>query len=88
MSALVGGGAEVNKFEQVSSDGHQMSLAGGAWAVGSLSNEVQYLRAGGPGAMRSNASWLMVTYDTVDRMTDRHDWKHYLPQLRWQAINI
>ena len=29
MSVLVEGGPQVNKFEQVSSDGHQMSLAVG-----------------------------------------------------------
>ena len=27
--ASTGGGIQVNKFEQVSSDGHRMSLAGG-----------------------------------------------------------
>ena len=36
MSARVGGGSLVNKLEQVSSDGHQMSLVGG----GALSSEV------------------------------------------------
>ena len=55
----------MNKFEQVSSDDHQMSLAGG--------------RAGGPRSdfwgyepctVRSNASWVMVTWGPhVDRQT-------------------
>ena len=24
----------------------------------------------------------------VNRKTDRHDWKHYLPQLRWRALTM
>ena len=49
MSPQVGGGPEVNKFEQVSSDDHQMSL------VGSLYSEVPCLegaetRDGGKGS--------------------------------------
>ena len=47
----------MNKFEQVSSDGHQMSLVG---EVGSLSNTVHCPGAtgagGGPVTVRSNAS--------------------------------
>ena len=35
MSLLWGGGAQVNKFEKVASDSHQMSLAGGhVWCPG------------------------------------------------------
>ena len=33
----------------------------------------------GPCTMRSNASWVMVTWDRpLNRMTDRQNWKHYL----------
>ena len=32
----IGGGSQVHKFEQVSGGGHQMSLAGGAGADGSV----------------------------------------------------
>ena len=39
-------GPEVNKFKQVSSDGHQMSLAAGG-PGGSLRSHVQWTRAGG-----------------------------------------
>ena len=31
--------------------------------------------------VRSNASWVMVTWDPF-LWTDRHDWKHYLPDAR------
>ena len=43
MSASVGGCPEVNKFEQVSSDDHHMSLAGG----GSQYSDVPCLGVGG-----------------------------------------
>ena len=52
----------MNKFEQVSSDGHQMSLGGGT-------------RAGvwGGYTLGSNASWVMDTWRSpVERITDRH----------------
>ena len=45
---------QVNKFEQVSSDGHRMLASG-------TISEVQG-RAGGTCAVRSNASWVMVTW--------------------------
>ena len=57
-----GGTPEVNKFEKVSSDGHQMSRA-----RRSLYSEVPYLEGGlfgeGSCTVRSNASWVMVTCD-------------------------
>ena len=40
---------------------------------------------GRPCTVRSNASWVMVTWRPpspplwTDRQTDRHEWKHYLP---------
>ena len=68
MSALVGD-TQVNKFEQVSSLGHQIPGEGGR---GSLCSD--------PCAVKFNFSLLMVTWDLrVDRITDRHDWEHYLP---------
>ena len=62
MSVLVGvGGPEVNKSEQVFSDGYQISLA-----EGSLYSEVPCLSTGGqslgcPCTVRSDASCGMVT---------------------------
>ena len=29
--------------------------------------------------VRSNASWVMVSWDPPTEQTDRHDWKHYFP---------
>ena len=62
MSALVGG-PQVNKFEQVSSLGHQMSLLGelgqGPLQVGSMSRDGA--KAGGRSLVRFSASRLMVT---------------------------
>ena len=55
---------QVNKFEPVSSDGHQISLAvGSGWEVSPMS-DVQ--GAGGQGhtgacTVRTNASWVMMT---------------------------
>ena len=54
MSALVGGGGPgVNKFEQVSINGHQMSLAEEGW---SLSSKVPCLGGGGRTAKGSVSS--------------------------------
>ena len=76
------GGPQMNKFEQVSSYGHQMSLAGG-WAWPELG--VPCLMARGAAAagrgctVKSNASWVMVTSGPPPLLwTDRHEWKHYL----------
>ena len=66
------GGPEVNKFEQVSRDVHQMSLD-----RGSLSSEVPHaegdpgLELRAPYTVNFNASWVMVTLDPLS--TDRHN---------------
>ena len=51
MSVPVGVGPQVNKFEQVSSDGHKMSLAGRGDRTrggGGLYSEVQFIMSNGP----------------------------------------
>ena len=62
--------SQVNKFEQVSSDDHQMSLAGGQGGpmsdvkgagVGSPMSDVQGAGLLGPYRVKSKASWVMVT---------------------------
>ena len=79
-------GPQVNKFEQVSNDGHQISLAG---ELGSSMFGVQ-MRTGagggvpcvmsrvpGPGApdtVKSKVSWVMVIWGPPGQ-TDRHEWK-------------
>ena len=64
------GGPQANKFEQVSSDDHQMSLAGGPMSdVGvrlsgkGRMSDIQWVGhgGGGPCTVRSNVSWVMVT---------------------------
>ena len=60
MSAPVDGGessTELNKFEQVSGV-DQMSLAGGEW----LPRAYVGVGGGGSSTMRSNVSWVMVTW--------------------------
>ena len=60
------GGPEVNKFENVSRDVHQMSLDGG-----SLCSKVPHakvdpgLELGAPYTVNFNASWVMVTLDPL-----------------------
>ena len=86
MEALVGRGPQVNKLEQVSSLGHQMSLAGD-WGRGACTvrSHVQR-RERGPRAVRSNVSWVTVTWESpLSRQTDLQ--KHMtenitFPQLR------
>ena len=74
-----GGGPQVNKFEQVSSLGYQMSLAGprpsteGGWSPkrdGRGARAVYREQGLRPLTLRSNASWIMVTWDPL--WTDRH----------------
>ena len=94
VSAL-GGWPVVNKFEQFSSDHHQMSLTGnpcevpiqrglGAWGLGgSLVSEVQCTMGNGHMGFPCGQN---------DRQMDRHNWKHYqnitfLP-LRWWAVTM
>ena len=78
------------KFEQVSSDGHQVSLAWGpshgvpcvmSGGVGAGARRVSYLMPRGQGQgciVRSNASWVMVTWNPVCGQNDRHGRKYYL----------
>ena len=68
MSAI--GGPQVNKFEQVPGLGYQMSLAksGCAGPGGHCTERGQGdvglgLGSGGSCMVRSNASWVMVTWD-------------------------
>ena len=76
MSVLVGAvvGPQRNNFEQVSSGGHQMSIARGE---GFMSDSGQ-AGAGGPvqwGTMH-RGQWSM---GVPVLLTDRHEWKHYIP---------
>ena len=66
MPVLVGVGPQVNKFERISSLGHQLSLVQGG----------QYTEKAC--TVRSNASWTMVTWDFTPEQNNRHPWKHYL----------
>ena len=60
----------MNKLKQVSSDGHQMSLAG---RVGVGVHESQCPGGGYPCAVSSNASGNGNMGQPPDRMMDRHD---------------
>ena len=71
----------MNQFKQVSSDSHQMSQAGeDTRCLGGMDILVQGCPMCGEGAMagvggghctlRSNASWVMVTWDSPNRITD------------------
>ena len=63
MAGQWGKDPQVNKFELVSALGHQMSLAGGRARVRGLHRR----GAGDRGScmMRSNASWVMVTWEPL-----------------------
>ena len=63
--------SQVNKLEQISSDGQQMSVAEGG-------SHVWCPRAGGSCIVKFNASWAIVEWG-FPHWTDRHDWKHYVP---------
>ena len=76
-------GPQVNKFEQVFSDDHQMSVAGGGGSSSGL-----MLGEGGrsPGLMFRRVSYhvtypmMHVTYQLIAPLwTDGCLWKHYLP---------
>ena len=88
------GGPEMNKFKQVCSDGHQMSLTGvlkwtslnsslvmaiSRWTgVGGSLYSKSHVRGGC--TVRFNASWVVVTWLPPPRgQTDTHEWKHDLP---------
>ena len=83
MSVPVGGGLQVNKSEQVSSDDHQMSVAG----VGPLQwwapdvNSRGYPRSNVQG--EGGTLLCDLLHDACDvtapQQNDRHLWKHYLP---------
>ena len=73
VSALVVGSWS-DQVWKVSIDCHQMSLAGVPCTV--RSHVWRGLGLGGLWTVRSNASWVMVTRNSV---VDKHDWKHYLP---------
>ena len=68
VSALVGD-PQVNKFEQVSNLGHQMTLPEGMGPCteGPVYTEVQCIMDNGNMGTPTN------------RMMYKHDWKHYLP---------
>ena len=61
----------MNKFEQVSSDGHQMSLAGGAWLGGGLYSEVKCIMGNGH-----------MGPPRAERLADIHSRKNCLQQIR------
>ena len=58
----------MNKFEQVLSDGHQMSLAGGWGEAGRVPSPARSHVWWGSYPVRYNASWEMVT-SPMDRQT-------------------
>ena len=70
-------GSQVNKFQQVSSLDHQMSLegflyrevpcsGGQGWGGGTLPVQCSSMSGvGGPCMVRSNVSWIMVTWDPL-----------------------
>ena len=69
---------QVNKVEQVSSDDHQMSVeTGGRVVQRGMSGEVYVPGRGLPCDLSHDT--FDVTYPTLNRMTDRCLWKHYLP---------
>ena len=64
-------GGPINKVEQVSSDDHQMRLAGG-WCGAELHvcciggrGTMYHVSGVGPCTVRSSASWVMVTWDPL-----------------------
>ena len=67
---------QVNNFEQVSSNGHQMSLAGGTGPEGPMSD----VQGCGQGVLYSKVQRIMGNgHMWAPQQNDRHDWKHYLP---------
>ena len=64
MSVQVGEAVDpqVNKFKQVSSDDHQMSVAGRRGWVPCLVSAGEEVGAIGGCTVRSNTSWVMVTW--------------------------
>ena len=82
---------KVNKFEQVSSDGNQMSLAGGDGApcpvrFYSQAPKVSCPGLGWGGGLYNEVQCIMGNghmgpspCGETDRLMDRHVWKHYIP---------
>ena len=67
------GSLRVNKFEQVSIVGHQVPVAGGLEMGGPRSDISGWAWGWRPCAVRSKASWVMVTWGhPVDRQNGRH----------------
>ena len=77
--SVLEGGPQVNKFEQVSSDGHQMSLARGP--------HVSCLEVC---TVRSNTSWVIVTWGPLSppEQNDRQTLVKTFPslQFRWRVM--
>ena len=83
------GGLQVNKFEQVSSVGHQLDVTLGGPEVNKfeqfLSEDHKMLLAGGRSTVRSNASRVIFTWGPpVNRQTQVKNIT--FPQLRWWAV--
>ena len=74
----------MNKFEQVSSDGHQMSGRGCPHVPC-----VEGVGLGVPCTLRFNPSWVMVTWGPppLNRMTDTCE-NITFPKLHWWVIKI
>ena len=66
----LGKGPKVNKFEQVSSLGHEMSLAGRGALYKEDGGALYRGWEGCPCMVRSNASWVMVTWDVLPFWTE------------------
>ena len=75
---LMGRGPQMNKFEQVSSDHHQISVAGELPGLMSKGGGVPYLTLlRGVVGVRYPTMW--ATPPAANLWTDRRLWKHYLP---------
>ena len=102
MSAPVVGGPEVNKFDQVSSDGQQMSLAGGQgwgrrravqlgpWGRGGAGlgpcTVRFHVQRGGGCTVRSNASWVRSHGSSLVKRLRDMTGNITFPQFRWRAV--
>ena len=79
-------GRDPNKFEQVSSPGHKMPLAGG-WGqgMGGHCTVRSYVCGGGPCTVRNNALYVMGP--PVDRLTHTTE-NITFPQLHSRAVKM
>ena len=83
ISASWGVSSEVNKFKQVSSNGHQMSLAGSSLG-GPMSDAYGGMAMAGAGGCREVQC---IMGNGFPLWTDKHERKHYFPQFvggRWK----